>query len=343
MASMMVLAGCSSCTTPASRPPPTTEHAPTSSADDACARVAQRIAELRPRVDALGPPADVANRVILDGCLRGPGGAWWIGPTTWSDETSEDDEGSAAHARLRVQIEIGFVDDRGRAMTADLEALELPTALTVGVPSIDGAQQVHRASVHDFDRDGRAELALELEEAAHEGGRMPSTLILTRIDDAIDFFEPGEALRVEDVDRDGLLDLVTVGPYGFWGEPSDSFEAPTQPLGGPYLLHHGTATGLSTTDTVATRFVASECGTQWRESLVLDGASRSPLVPEAIAQRVVCARLCGTPTDEARARLRAELARLPPPGEDEPEPPSLDSPRIVRALEVELHTQLTCP
>ncbi len=262
----------------------------TSPKDSNAAAFCERIrAEHRRQKAALrGLEPDASTGPVLSqelergGCFAGDWGAWGVELENLAEYPQWRPVFREPDGRI-VEADQRFLDDgaRGPKTTPPSDLLGLRCCGPTGLPR--GFQ------VADFDGDARPELVFGFVWEGAEGGEDSEYAVLTARGGVIRWFNPGfEFHGVEDVDRDGKLDLVV--------SPTETVRLPCEDYGyakvsGARLIVHGVSGGFSTTDAVAQEQARKECPKR-PERIVTKNAA-GVVDPSKTARNAMCARVWG--------------------------------------------------
>jgi hypothetical protein len=180
------------------------------------------------------------------------------------------------------------------------------------------------SAVSDLDGDGEEELVVPSKRGGDENPYREAGGIWTFKDGHVKRYAPGLTFsRVEDVDSDGRVDLVTTAPYQV-DVDRGCLVVEESATGPPLLLHTLPDGGFSTGDGVAKDFALRRCP-EPPAHLVLtpDGGLEGDFEPAF--ERIACARLWGKPDSEIREQVAAEckVNRALDEGRAQPQDPAL--------------------
>lgn len=173
-------------------------------------------------------------------------------------------------------------------------------------------ESVELQVLSDYDKDGEAEILKTFVRNDADGNERPERSLLTYKSGTIAPYAPAKAIVIdsaEDIDHDGLVDLVTKGPYASFIAMHGTEKLP---LGPAIFAWHALADGkFSMNDKEAQAFTRSKCPSKQEHPLEAGKINGGPETPQA----VVCARLwgvtalqisadwktaCGSKTDDER-------------------------------------------
>lgn len=159
----------------------------------------------------------------------------------------------------------------------------------------------------DYDHDGEVEVLYELSGHDHEGGPVGSRRVLAFDGRAIGPYTPAarfDVARAEDVDGDGLPDLVTRGPYARV-ESSDVFGNAWPAAPAMFVAHAKGDGSFALGDATAVAWTRAKCPSR----PALSFAHEDLVFPHGAEEAIVCARLRGASAAEVG---RAWDAACPP-------------------------------
>lgn len=244
------------------------------------------------RIDSPEEELDVI-RGAVGTCVSAGTGAWVLEPLS---ETSTD-------GLYELSVRLTHVDADGTVRVG------LPFDLhTDGVGGVDGDELTAFAPepVHDYDGDGRIEVALALTD--HLGARR--TRVYTAASSGV--VEVPLPLEVGlgrwvDYDADGRPDLLADRLY----VDHECYEDPSSWGIPELLLHAGPGLAFSADDEVATRYARELCPCAPSQLLAPWGhPDDHPLYAGNTLVRVACARLWGASLEELEERLGDEIDAL---------------------------------
>jgi hypothetical protein len=271
-------------------------------AADHCERLARRSeAALAPLKDQL----DQHGFKLPALCAVTQHGTW-----TFAVERAVFGTGDYTEKTLGVALALVHVDAEGRE-TSILPMARFHERLTdergavtvnLAQPDYWGATGIDVLTAFDYDGDGDPEVLLA--GIAHlEGPDASATEAWTFKEGAIVPFAPLARLDIaeaKDLDGDGRPEIVTAGPY-------DQVEAvsgigASYPVAPPFFALHALPGGaFSANDDVARAYTRSKCPR--RPALDLSPLADS-YVDDAVAERLVCAKVWGARPDEVTAAWR---------------------------------------
>jgi hypothetical protein len=278
-------------------PPPTLAEARADSRKLSSACATLRLANHRvyeQSTQRLGPDSTCSINLVVDslGCTTAASGVTWGYRLVSATVTSSL---RAPSCRSKWHIELV------RRSQADSETVARGGELSFDLGEYDDAS-VQLQALSDYDGDGEPELLRTVYRKAHEGDAESVALVMTYHAGRIQEYAPSRAasiVSVEDVDGDGLLDLLGPGPYRSVSTQSDiGTEVSVAPS---LFVHHAERDGsFSMVSPASLAYTARQCPRSSMPPFVAGDIDN----PSELARALVCARLWGTQAAEIEARFK---------------------------------------
>jgi hypothetical protein len=321
---LVVASGCSRREQPAVEPD---RHRPAEAQVEATVVESEPCAEIEAEIARVLGPLDVALELMDDDdeaerlreevgplrrCFPAGSGAWVLMPKN-VDLTMMGD----GHQLLAVSIPFTpvYLHSNGTRAEGGVEILH-QSAPIIEQEEFNAQEFGIDVQLVDYDGDGHAELLLTTEDRAHEHFERDN-YILSVSGDRVRTYPALEGVdieRIEDVDEDGLPDVVSIAVHypGEW-----CFEMDLIPVGVPPVLYHARPDGsFSFTDEVARAFLREQCPTL-PTKLVVPHDRDSPSWDMRARQAIACARMWGASKEAVVEQIRDEWSRLPADAADE--------------------------